>query len=402
MKTRIVNIENTAAARKFIAQTGADPYSVGLMAPKAVFRTVLVENADNRAANLLKQDMLSLGGEAAVSEKVSRFEKRSSKLLLMGTLRQFGLLAQKLSGQPFGLKAIAEELKLVLGNYERKDHVLKAGKFRLELGDEVCVMGILNVTPDSFSDGGSYTDPAMALARALEMQEEGAGIIDVGGESSRPGAKPLSVKEEIKRVVPVIRAAVKKLKVPVSIDTYKPEVARVAIEEGARVINDITALGSAGGRKMAMLAAASGLPLILMHMRGTPRTMQKKPVYADVISEISVFFEARAAFACRYGVKRGQLILDPGIGFGKTCEHNTEILKRLGEFKSLGLPIAVGVSRKSFIGTLLGGAPAGERLFGSVSAGLMAALNGASILRVHDVRQTKEALRVMRGITRGI
>jgi dihydropteroate synthase len=397
MNVRIININDVAEAKKAIALTGADSYSYGLMAPKAVFKRILVGNVDNRAAALIKQNMLSVGGEAAVSEKVSRFEKGVSKLLLMGTLRQYDVLIKKLSSQPFGLKKIAIDISAVLSNSDKKEFLVKAGRFKLKLGLEPLVMGILNVTTDSFYDGGKYSGLKAALERGLEIEAEGAGIIDIGGESSRPGAKPLSEKEEIARVVPIIKELAKKVEVPVSIDTYKPAVAKAALEAGASIVNDITALGFGGGR-MAALVVKHKAAVILMHMQGRPGTMQKNPKYSDVTGEISDFFEKRIGLAVKYGIKSEQIMIDPGIGFGKTYEHNLEILKKLSEFKALGFPIVAGVSRKSFIGKALGSAPVSDRLFGSISSGVWAALNGANVLRVHDVKETVEALKVLQCI----
>jgi dihydropteroate synthase len=341
--------------------------------------------------------MLAIGGEAAVSEKVSRFEKSVSKLLLMGTLRQYGILIKKLSGQPFGLKKIASGINTVLLNSAKNKFFVRAGRFKLKLGPAPLVMGILNVTADSFYDGGKYFEWKKATRRGLEIEAEGAGIIDVGGESSRPGAKPLGEKEEIARVVPVIKELVKKVRIPISIDTYKPAVAKAALDAGASIINDITALGF-GGSKMAAVAAEYKAAVILMHMQGTPGTMQKNPKYSDVTGEIADFLNERVSSVLKYGIINEHILIDPGIGFGKTFEHNLEILKKLGEFRALGLPIVVGVSRKSFIGKALGESPASDRLFGSISSGVWAVLNGANALRAHDVKETVQALKIIQSI----
>lgn len=397
MNIRILDIDDIDSAKKAIALTGADPYSYGLMAPKTVFRAVLVEKADNRAAALLKQEMLAIGGEAAVSEKISRFEKGFSKVLLMGTLRHYGVLGKKLSGQPFGLKNIARDIETVLSNSFKKEFSVRAGKFKLKLGPGPLVMGILNITPDSFFDGGKYYGAKEAVGRALKMEEEGADIIDIGGESSRPGARQLGEKEELARVIPVIKELVKKVKIPLSIDTYKPAAAKAALDAGASIVNDITALGY-GGRKMAAVAVNCGAAVVLMHMQGKPFTMQKNPRYTDAAGEIIGFLEAGADAALKYGISKDRILIDPGIGFGKTPEHNFKILRRLREFKALGFPIVVGVSRKSFIGKALGDAPAADRLIGSVSGGIWSVLNGANILRVHDVKETVQALKVLQRI----
>lgn len=253
-------------------------------------------------------------------------------------------------------------------------------------------MGVLNVTPDSFSDGGEFFDPGRAAARATEMAAEGADIIDIGGESTRPGAREIDEAEEIRRVVPVIKKIVGLARVPISIDTRKPAVAEAAVKAGASIINDISAL--TGGGDLARIAAQSGSALVLMHMRGSPADMQDKPYYADIIKEISGFLKRAIGRAIKAGVRADSVIVDPGIGFGKTVEHNLTILNRLGEFKKLGAPICVGTSRKSFIGRISGEARPTERLAGTLASSAIAILNGASILRVHDVKQAVQASRI--------
>ncbi len=259
------------------------------------------------------------------------------------------------------------------------------------------VAGIVNVTPDSFSDGGRFLDASAAIHHAESLVREGADLLDVGGESTRPGSDPVSVEEELRRVVPVIREAAR-FGVPVSIDTAKPAVAREAIEAGAAIVNDITALGDPA---MAGLAAESGVGLILMHMRGTPRTMQDAPHYDDLLGEIREFLIERRARAEAAGVPRERIVLDPGIGFGKTTAHNLEILSRLAEIVALGSPLLVGVSRKRFIGAVTGIEDPAERLAGSLAAAVAARSAGAVLVRAHDVRATREALAVADAILRG-
>lgn len=270
--------------------------------------------------------------------------------------------------------------------------------YRLPIGERTCIMGILNVTPDSFSDGGEYFDTERAVDRAVSMAEEGADIIDIGGESSRPGSSGTDPGEEIRRVIPVLRAVRVKVKVPISIDTSKSEVAREALKEGASIINDITALN--GDRDMAGIVAANNAGVVLMHMKGKPADMQIDPRYGDVVEEIKSFFKEVIASAERAGIDGGRIIVDPGIGFGKTLEHNLEILKRLREFRPLGKSVLVGVSRKAFIGALTGKAP-GERLLGTAASVTAAILNGADIVRVHDVAQMKEAAKVADAVNAG-
>ncbi|OGI45774.1 MAG: dihydropteroate synthase [Candidatus Muproteobacteria bacterium RBG_16_65_34] len=252
------------------------------------------------------------------------------------------------------------------------------------------VMGILNVTPDSFSDGGVFFDRAEAVAGAVRMAQEGAAIIDVGGESTRPGARPVSVQEELDRVVPVIEAIAKEIAVPVSVDTSKPEVMRAAVAAGAGFINDVLALRADGALEA---AAALATPVCLMHMLGEPRTMQDNPRYDDVVNDIRAFLEARIAACVAAGIARVRIVVDPGFGFGKTLEHNLELLRRLKEFAALGVPVLAGLSRKSMIGKALG-LPVGRRAHASVALALLAVQNGAQIVRVHDVGPTVEALRM--------
>ncbi|HXH03296.1 MAG TPA: dihydropteroate synthase [Candidatus Competibacteraceae bacterium] len=251
-------------------------------------------------------------------------------------------------------------------------------------------MGVLNVTPDSFSDGGRFLDPQAALARAHAMVEEGADIIDIGGESTRPGAVKVSAEAEMDRVLPLLEVLARELPVPISVDTYKPEVMAEAIRLGAGLINDIYALRAPGALPV---IAASAVPVCLMHMQGTPETMQQHPHYGDVVGEVKAFLADRVQACEQTGIARSRLLLDPGFGFGKTLQHNLTLLRHLDAFHELGLPLLVGLSRKSMIGTLTGRS-VDERMHGSVAAAVLAAWQGAHIVRVHDVRATVDALKV--------
>jgi len=258
-------------------------------------------------------------------------------------------------------------------------------------------MGILNVTPDSFSGDGVYGDDSRALGLAEKLVNEGADIIDVGGESTRPGAMPTETKEEIKRVIPVIKKLAKHIKIPISVDTMKSEVARQALDSGAEIVNDVSGLDLDGN--MRSVAAGYGARVVIMHMKGSPWTMQKEPVYRNVIEEIIERLAYLIKRAEDAGIKKENIIIDPGIGFGKTLEHNLEILKGLSRFKSLGRPVLVGPSRKSFIGNILDAEPK-ERVFGTLAATAIAVNNGVDIVRVHDVRAVKEAVMVADAIVR--
>jgi len=256
-------------------------------------------------------------------------------------------------------------------------------------------MGILNVTPDSFSDGGRYVPLDRAIARGVEMAQQGVDIIDVGGESTRPGAESVSADEEKARVVPVIEALATRTEAVLSVDTSKASVAKEAIDAGAHIINDVSAMSL--DLNMAAVAAASGAGVVLMHMLGTPRTMQRDPVYENVVEEIRAYLEERCDFALSAGVARGCIAVDPGIGFGKTPSHNVVLLARLNRLASLRRPLLVGLSRKSFLGQLTG-QPVNVRLSGSIAGLACAVMNGAHVMRVHDVEESRDAARVAAAI----
>jgi dihydropteroate synthase len=262
----------------------------------------------------------------------------------------------------------------------------------LALGEHTLVMGILNITPDSFSDGGKFLKVDAAVARALEIERAGAGIIDLGGESTRPGSEPVPAEEELRRVIPVLQALRGRLKSLISIDTMKPEVAEAAAGAGAQILNDVSGLRA--GPAMAEIARRRKLPLILMHMRGEPRTMHKKPFARNVVRDVTSGLRCSLAAALRAGVPKSQIVLDPGIGFGKTAAQDCELLARLPELAHLGCPLLVGASRKKFIGKILGGLPANERVWGTAATVTAAIFGGAHIVRVHDVAELAQVARV--------
>ena len=253
------------------------------------------------------------------------------------------------------------------------------------------LMGILNITPDSFSDGGKYLTLSEALKRAHKMIEEGADIIDIGGESTRPGSEPVSADEELKRIAPIIEALKKDSNIAISVDTYKPEVMREVIDMDVAMINDVFALTQPGAID---IIKKSNVGICLMHMQGTPKTMQGNPTYQNVVSEVQLFLKARADLLIKEGIDKSRIILDPGFGFGKTFEHNIQLLQGLESFQSLKLPLLVGLSRKSFIRKILNGEH-DDHLSGSISAAIFSVLKGAKILRVHDVKETKSALKII-------
>lgn len=267
-----------------------------------------------------------------------------------------------------------------------------------DLGKRTLIMGVLNVTPDSFSDGGLYFSKEKAVARGVEMIEQGADLIDVGGESTRPGSERVSGQEELKRVLPVVEE-LSKVTVPISIDSYKASVAEKCLRAGAQIINDVSALRM--DARMIEVASEFSCPVVLMHMKGEPKTMQANPVYEkDVVREVKEFLQERTNFAVANGVDANNILVDPGIGFGKTLEHNLELLRNLGELKQLGKPLLVGTSRKSFIGKITG-LPESQRLEGTIASVVYAIAQGADIVRVHDVHECKRAVQVADAIARG-
>jgi dihydropteroate synthase len=283
--------------------------------------------------------------------------------------------------------------------------MLKIGDKKFELGKRTLVMGILNVTPDSFSDGGSYFSLDRAVDHAIFMEKNGADIIDIGGESTRPGALSVTLEKELSRVIPVIEQLVGKLHIPISIDTYKSEVAKQALKLDVGMVNDISALQ--GDKHLANVVAKYDVPVCLMHMKGNPKDMQINPEYDDVVMEICNFFKERTEFAIFSGIKKENILVDPGLGFGKRTgrgvEDNCEILRRLSELKTLGFPIVVGASRKTFISNVCGdGKPLAihERLEGSLAAAVIAVVNGADIIRVHDVKETRRCVDLVDSIVR--
>ena len=276
--------------------------------------------------------------------------------------------------------------------FRRRKFKLRLPSRTLVLGERTLVMGILNVTPDSFSDGGLFLDPDAAVARALALESAGADLIDLGGESTRPGSQGIPAEEELRRVLPVLDGLRGKLKIPISIDTAKSQVAEAAAIAGAEILNDVT--GLRGDPRIADVARRRKLPLILMHMRGEPRTMQKAPFARDVVRDVAAGLRRAVAVARRAGVPESQIVLDPGIGFGKSWPQNFELLERLPELAKLGFPLLVGTSRKSFIGKVLGGAAKDERAWGTAATVAASILGGAHIVRVHDVAEMVQVARV--------
>ena len=385
---RLLVIKSPGDAERQLAEIHTDPFNIRNMAPKMVHRLLLLEGVTAREGGLLKQEMLSLGGDAALSGIMTDGEV-PGVVILMGTEKQLRRLCARLTEHPFGLPSLAAEIKRILDMDATPVLRWDIGKRVLDLSRRPCIMGVLNVTPDSFSDGSRYFTADKAVQRALEMEEEGADIVDIGGESTRPFARPVDDEEEIRRVIPVIERLAVRLKIPVSIDTYKSTVAEKALEAGAEIVNDISALTF--DERMGDVVAAAGSGLVLMHTRARPSVMQKDTEYSSIISEISGVLRQSLASAEAVAISRERIVVDPGIGFGKSVAGNLEILRRLAEFRSIGCPILVGTSRKSFIGHVLG-RDTGERIFGTAASMAIALANGASIFRVHDVKEMRDVL----------
>lgn len=280
---------------------------------------------------------------------------------------------------------------------EKNSEILVWPGGKLDFSHGCLVMGILNVTPDSFSDGGDFLDIEKAVQHGIEMQEQGAAIIDIGAESTRPGSKPVSSNEQIQRAIPIIKKLSEKIKIPISIDSKDYEVTRAAVEAGASIINDITALTD---ERTIKLASEKKLPVIIMHMQGSPETMQKQPHYDDVVQEVLQYLLERAAIAEKAGIEKEKIIIDPGIGFGKNIDHNILILKNLKVFVESGCKVLLGTSRKKFIGTLTGKENSKERIFGTAATVALAAFEGVSIVRVHDVAEMVDVVRVANALSR--
>ncbi len=373
---------------------GVDPVGIDIMEGKSRHHLIRLDDVDLRAALILKQDMLSLGGEAALCREAAGLAIRKTPVLLMGTTRQMRGLVSKLWEQPFKLADLSRSIEELLDTIDNGSRYVVRGQDLLS-GGRKAVVGILNVTEDSFSDGGKYAERESAVARGIEMAAQGADIIDVGGESTRPGARPVNAKEEMEKVIPVIRDLVAEGVNSISVDTTRSEVAEKAIQEGACILNDIS--GMTFDPRMLHVAAASEASVILMHTRGRPETMQDDLVYDDLMGEVCSYLEGAMDLAMGEGIPAERICLDPGIGFGKSLEQNLELISRIGELRSLGAAVMVGASRKSFIGRLTG-ADVEHRMPGSIGAAVAAAMKGADMVRVHDIVETVQAMAVVSGM----
>lgn len=378
---RVVVVDDQKEARMFLDEVGVDQGAYPYMLPKAQYRCIKLKCISCRAANIIKQEMLSKGGEAAIKRDALKFEGFTD-VLLMGNLKHYRLLTQKLRVQPFGLRELAGEIETIIENFARETWTVELPGGRvLELGARPYIMGILNVTPDSFSDGGRFYDYTLAVERSRLMIEEGADIVDIGGVSTRPDARIIDEEEELRRVLPVVEKIASDGAI-VSVDTFRGRVARECLKAGAHIINDVGAMRL--DPDLLPVLVEYQAPTIFMHNR--LQIDQGKP-YADLVADIVEELDQAVKKAESGGLNRSKIMVDPGFGFGKDPVQNRILLKRLKEFKSLGLPLVVGASRKRFIGATLN-LEVDDRLEGSLAVVAMAVMNGAQIIRVHDVKES--------------
>ncbi len=405
MQAYLIDIFDSSRAKGELVKVGVSATGRLIMEDKLKFVVIKLKNINSTALNILKQEALRIGAELANHRDVITGRIPKSDSLLFGTPVQVRFIIQKIKNQEFGLKGLAKELDEILSfsdKTRKKSNPLsiKAGGKKLVFDGNTLIMGVLNITPDSFSDGGKYLDKKAAEKRGREIEEEGAHILDIGGESTRPGAALVDAKEEIKRICPVMERLARTLKIPISVDTRKPEVALAAINSGASIINDASGL-SFDPDGMAKVLLKTKSPYILAHSRGkTPDTMQKNLVpYDDIFYEIIEYFQDKIKFLAAMGYRRENIILDPGFGFAKSFEDNYNLLIGTPSFKSLGSPVLAGVSRKSFINKLTGKTEE-VLLSGDIAAAVVLKLNRVDMVRVHDVRATASAFTVIDNIYR--
>jgi len=372
--------------------TDSDPEGVGIMVRKARIYPVRLEDVPLKAAPLLKQELLAVGGDAAHARGIADHSVAGSSAVLLATWGQYRHLLPKLRRQPFGLRQLADEVDRALRAYAGRGPSEVVGAHRaVPLGARPRVFGVVNVTPDSFSDGGRALEPAAAVALAERQVAEGADAVDVGAESTRPGATPVPPEVEWRRLEPVLSTLVGRLRVPISVDTRHAAVARRAIDAGADLVNDVEGLRDP---EMRSVVAGGGVAAVVMHMRGTPATMQADTTYGDVRREVYRFLADALDRAEQDGIPPSKLLVDPGLGFGKTAEQSLELLAHVGELRSLGVPVLVGASRKSFLGWATGEPEPTARVDAGVAAAVYAAEHGVSVVRTHDVAPTVRALRL--------
>ncbi len=385
-----------------MAGIGVDPRGIEIMIPKAGTGLWKISGLSFPALNILKQEFLAAGGELAVHRGVVDGSVTTSSCILMANAAQLRLVSRKLTRPYFGLDRVGEMLRGITDNIS-SEH--QHGGFNYTAGGAViplgggrppAVMGILNLTPDSFYDGGAILSVDEAVARGEDMAAAGAAVIDIGGESTRPGAAPVSAADELDRVIPAIEGLAARVDVPLSIDTTKTAVAEAALDAGVSIVNDVSA--GLDDPEMLDLIASRSAGVILMHRKGTPADMQRDPRYDNLLDEVCGFLSERSRAAAEAGVPAESIMIDPGIGFGKKVEHNLALLGRLREIMSLGYPVLVGLSRKSFIGALLDENQPSDRLTGTIAASAVCSSSGVHMLRAHDVSDAVRAGRIAAAI----
>lgn len=414
MKLKVIDMAHNARVLclktddEIIAEMKAiDAEDAGIrhMLVKSRHYLVKLERVRRPIAHILKETFLSNGGDAVVSRNIITAAVDESDVLLMGTRKHYQRAFMALREQGFGCGELAAEVEAVIRHFDGVPFVpqdsaidSRLGELFHKIGQRTLIMGILNLTPDSFSDGGRFASADEAIECAIQMASNGADIIDIGGLSTRPGAQEIPASEELNRVLPVVRKLAGVLDIPLSIDTYRAKVAEAALDAGAAIVNDISA--ASFDPAMPVLLAKKQCPAVLMHILGNPETMQTNPVYSDLMGEIVGMLRSRIAALTDAGVDEKLLIVDPGIGLPKTPDHNLEILRRLGELKSIGRPILVGTSRKATIGKVLGGLPPSDRLEGTAATVALSIANGADIVRVHDVAEMTRVAKMTDAIVR--
>jgi dihydropteroate synthase len=389
-----VEVSSAADLSNHLAELDLPPEMAGELTESFLHATLKLEGVDTRAAHLIRSAVETLGGGFAMRREAMAYTVRETDLLVSGSRRTLRLLAQRLKGEPFGLDAISAEISACLSEGAR---IMTWGSRVLDFNSRTYVMGILNSTADSFYPASRSAGLKDALKAAAQMVEAGVDIIDIGGESTRPGSDPVPVEEEIRRVIPAIQAIRRESDIMISVDTRKSDVAERALDAGADIINDIS--GLTHDSALARLVARRKVPIVLMHMRGSPKTMQKSPHYKNTMSEILRELGPAISHAIGAGVAPDMIIVDPGIGFGKRIQDNLRIIKELSSLKSLSFPILIGLSRKSFIGEILD-RPVERRLIGTITANTLAVINGANIIRVHDVGDAVEMVKIIDAVRR--
>ena len=386
MNINLISDRNQNNIKKEMKLCHVSANGIKLMVEKSQFHVIKISHFDNRGLNILKQESLSIGAETAVSQDVGNFTKGYSDALLFATLAQIKTLIKKLQVQPFQLKKLASQLSDLINN---NSIIYQIGRKKFDFTNKAYVMGILNITPDSFYDGNQYLSKISFQKRLEQMIEDKVDIIDIGAESTRPGAEKISPKEELKRLLPLLKLARKLTTLPISIDTYKSQVALAALDNGADMINDISGLHF--DKKMASVVGKAKASLVVMHIKGNPKNMQSNPKYTNLVPEILEYLHESLELAKKS--KISQVLIDPGIGFGKTVAHNYEIINKLPDLKILKQPILVGLSRKSMIGKVLN-LPPEKRLPATMALNLLALNNGASVIRVHDIKEGRQTIKL--------